>query len=130
VTAHSPPAAAEQVYYAGVDHLRQRRYREATEAFRQAIALAPAQASYHGALGWALYRTAPADAGAVAAGLASLQRAVELGDGDPWVHVSLARFYAETGAPDQAVAEFEAALRINPGLGDVEEELRRLRGEA
>jgi DNA-binding response OmpR family regulator len=130
VVGHSPPAAAEQVYYTGVDQLRQRRYREAAEAFRQAIALAPGQPSYHGALGWAIYRSAPADPGAVAAGLQALERAVELGEDDPWVHVSLGRFFAETGAPDRAISEFEAALRINPGLGDVEEEIRRLRGQA
>lgn len=130
VVSHTPPAAAEQVYYTGVDQLRQRRYREAAEAFRQAIALAPGQPSYHGALGWAIYRSAPSDPGAVAAGLHALERAVELGEDDPWVHVSLGRFFAETGAPDRAIQEFEAAMRINPGLGDVEEEIRRLRGEA
>jgi cytochrome c-type biogenesis protein CcmH/NrfG len=92
--------------------------------------LAPGQASYHGALGWAIYRSAPASPDAVAAGRTELERAVMLGERDPWVHVSLARFHAETGAPDRAVAEFEAALKLNPGLGDVEEELRRLRGEA
>jgi DNA-binding response OmpR family regulator/tetratricopeptide (TPR) repeat protein len=130
ITFHSPPAAAEEVYYAGVEQLRQRRYEEAAGAFQQAVTLAPGQASYHGALGWALYRSAPADPQAVAAGRAELERAVMLGDRDPWVHVSLGRFHAETGAPDRAIGEFEAALRLNPGLGDVEEELRRLRGEA
>ena len=130
VASHSPPAAAEQVYYTGVDHLRQRRYRDAAEAFRQAIALAPSQPSYHGALGWAIYRSAPADPGAVAAGLHALERAVELGEDDPWVHVSLGRFFAETGAPERAIGEFEAALRLNPALSDVEQEIRRLRGEA
>jgi DNA-binding response OmpR family regulator/curved DNA-binding protein CbpA len=130
VAGHSPPAAAEQVYYTGVDHLRQRRYREAAEAFRQAIALAPTQPSYHGALGWAIYRSAPTDPGAVTAGLHALERAVELGDDDPWVHVSLGRFFAETGAPERAIREFESALRINPSLDDVEQEIRRLRGEA
>jgi curved DNA-binding protein CbpA/DNA-binding response OmpR family regulator len=130
ITFHSPPAAAEEVYYAGVEQLRQRRYEEAASAFQQAVTLAPGQASYHGALGWALYRSAPADPEAVAAGRAELERAVMLGERDPWVHVSLGRFHAETGAPDRAISEFEAALRLNPGLGDVEEELRRLRGEA
>jgi DNA-binding response OmpR family regulator/tetratricopeptide (TPR) repeat protein len=130
VVSHSPPAAAEQVYYAGVDHLRQRRFHEATEAFRRAVALAPAQPSYHGALGWAIYRCAPADPDTVAEGLESLRRAVELDAADPWTHVSLARFYAETGQPDHAVGEFETALRINPALTDVQEELHRLRGEA
>ncbi len=130
ITFHSPPAAAEEVYYAGVEQLRQRRYQEAASAFQQAVTLAPGQASYHGALGWAIFRSAPADPGAVAAGRAELERAVLLGGGDPWVHVSLGRFHAETGAPDRAISEFETALKLNPGLGDVEEELRRLRGEA
>ena len=129
ITFHSPPAAAEEVYYAGVEQLRQRRYQEAASAFQQAVTLAPGQASYHGALGWAIFRSAPADPEAVAAGRAELERAVMLGDRDPWVHVSLGRFHAETGAPDRAIGEFETALRLNPGLGDVEEELRRLRGE-
>jgi DNA-binding response OmpR family regulator len=127
---HSPPAAAEQVYYAGVEYLRQRRYREAVEAFSRALALAPGQANYHGALGWALFRSAPGDPRAVAAGLAELKKAVVLGGQDPWVHVSLGRFLAETGAADQAIGEFEIALRLNPALADVQDEIRRLRGEA
>jgi tetratricopeptide (TPR) repeat protein len=126
---HSPPAAAEQVYYSGVEYLRQRRYREAVEAFSRALALAPDQANYHGALGWALFRSAPGDSRAVSAGLAELRQAVALGQADPWVHVSLGRFLAETGAPDQAIAEFEIALRLNPSLADVQDEIRRLRGE-
>ena len=127
---HSPPAAAEQIYYAGVEYLRQRRYREAVEAFGRALALAPGQANYHGALGWALFRSAPGDPRSVAAGLAELKQAVVLGEQDPWVHVSLGRFLAETGAADQAISEFEMALRLNPALADVQDEIRRLRGGA
>jgi hypothetical protein len=48
---------------------------------------------------------------------------------NPWVRISLGRFFAETGYPDDAIAEFEVALRLNPGLGDIEEEIRRLRGQ-
>lgn len=120
--------AAEQVYYTGVEHLRSRRYPEAVEAFRRATALAPARAGYHGALGWALYRQAPADADGVAAGQGELERAVALDPKDPWIRVSLGRFFAETGRPDQAVAEFTSALALNPALTDIEEEIRRLHG--
>jgi predicted Zn-dependent protease len=66
----------------------------------------------------------------VAAGLSELRQAVVLGQTDPWVHVSLGRFLAETGDPDQAIAELETALQLNPALADVQDELRRLRGEA
>jgi CheY-like chemotaxis protein/tetratricopeptide (TPR) repeat protein len=121
--------AAEQVYFAGVEHLRARRYREAVQAFRQAAALAPGQASYRGALGWALFRRAPADIDAIQAGLTELRRAVQMEPSNPWVRISLGRFFAETGYPDDAIAEFEVALRLNPGLADIEEEIRRLRGQ-
>ena len=125
----SAATAAERVYFTGVSHLRARRYPQAAEAFRQASTLSPRQASYHSALGWALYRQAPADTRALAAGLAELRRAVETEPANPWVRISLGRFYAETGLPDAAIREFEAALGMSPGLADIEEEIRRLKGE-
>jgi DNA-binding response OmpR family regulator/curved DNA-binding protein CbpA len=128
--AQAPSSAAEKMYYAGVEHLRSRRYREAIETFRQAIALAPRHAGYHGALGWAIYRAAPGDGAAIGDGLAALRRAVELDPQDAWIRISLGRFFAETGRADEAVAELQAALALNPGLTDIEDEIRRLRGEA
>jgi curved DNA-binding protein CbpA/DNA-binding response OmpR family regulator len=127
-TAESPLVAAERIYFQGVAHLRARRYRDAAEAFRQATVLAPAQASYRSALGWALYRQSPVDPRAMAAGLTELLRAVETDAKSPWSRVSLGRFYAETGMPDEAIRMFEEVLRGNPGLSDIEEEIRRLRG--
>ncbi len=125
------PAAttAERVYFTGVSHLRARRYRDAAEAFRQATALAPHQASYRSALGWALYRQAPADSRSVTAALAELRKAVDGDQHNPWVRISLGRFFAETGLVEDAIKAFEAALRLSPGLADIEEEIRRLRGE-
>jgi DNA-binding response OmpR family regulator/tetratricopeptide (TPR) repeat protein len=125
----SAATTAERVYFTGVAHLRARRYREAAEAFRQATALAPHQASYRSALGWALYRQAPADSRSVASALAELRKAVESDQSNPWVRISLGRFFAETGLVDDAIKSFEAALRLSPGLPDIEEEIRRLRGE-
>jgi curved DNA-binding protein CbpA/CheY-like chemotaxis protein len=124
----SPHVVAERIYFQGVAHLRARRYRDAAEAFRKATALAPGQASYRSALGWALYRQAPADARAIAAGLTELLGAVEADPKNPWSRVSLGRFYAETGMPDEAVRVFEEVLRMSPGLSDIDEEIRRLRG--
>ena len=124
----SPQVVAERIYFQGVAHLRARRYRDAAEAFRQATALAPGQASYRSALGWALYRQAPADPRAVAAGLGELLRAADSDPKNPWSRVSLGRFYAETGMPDEAIRIFEEVLRMSPGLSDIEEEIRRLKG--
>ena len=124
----SPQVVAERIYFQGVAHLRARRYRDAAEAFRQATALAPGQASYRSALGWALYRQAPADPRAVATGLGELLRAADSDPKNPWSRVSLGRFYAETGMPDEAIRIFEEVLRMSPGLSDIEEEIRRLKG--
>ncbi|HVR63154.1 MAG TPA: DUF4388 domain-containing protein, partial [Polyangia bacterium] len=61
--APSPAAAAVRaIYDAGMEHLRARRHHEAVEAFRQAARLLPGEADYRAALGWALFREAPADA--------------------------------------------------------------------
>jgi len=124
----SPQVAAERIYFQGVAHLRARRYRDAAEAFRQATALAPAQASYRSALGWAIYRQSPADPRAVSSGMAELLRAVETDAKSPWARVSLGRFYAETCMPDEAIRVFEEVLSVSPGLSDIEEEIRRLKG--
>ena len=126
--AESPQVVAERIYFQGVAHLRARRYRDAAEAFRQETVLMPSQASYRSALGWAIYRQAPADARAVAAGLGQLLRAAEADPKNPWSRVSLGRFYAETGKPDEAIQIFEEVLRMSPGLSDIEEEIRRLKG--
>lgn len=124
----SPQVVAERIYFQGVAHLRARRYRDAAESFRRATVLVPAQASYRSALGWALYRQAPADPRAVSAGRDELLSAVEADPKNPWSRVSLGRFYAETGMPDEAIRIFEEVLAMSPGLSDIEEEIRRLRG--
>jgi curved DNA-binding protein CbpA/DNA-binding response OmpR family regulator len=128
LAAESPQVVAERIYFQGVAHLRARRYRDAAEAFRQATVLMPSQASYRSALGWAIYRQAPADARAIAAGLGELSRAAESDPKNPWSRVSLGRFFAETGKPDEAIQIFEEVLRMSPGLSDIEEEIRRLKG--
>jgi curved DNA-binding protein CbpA/DNA-binding response OmpR family regulator len=126
---HTPSSAAERMYYAGVEHLRGHRYAQAVETFRQAIALAPRHAGYRGALGWAIHRAAPGDEAAIEAGLGELRRGAELDPRDPWIRISLGRFYSETGRPEEAVKEFRAALQLNPGLSDIQDEIRRLTRE-
>jgi curved DNA-binding protein CbpA len=124
----APHISAERVYFQGVAHLRARRYRDAAEAFRQATILMPKQASYHSAYGWALFRQSPNDAHSVAAGLAELRQSLVCDSENPWLRVSLGRFLAETGQIDEAIREFEQVLRMSPGISDIEEEIRRLRG--
>lgn len=122
--------AAEQVYYTGVGHLRERRYADAESAFRQATALVPGQPSYHSALGWAVYRRAPTSVEAVTAARAELEHAVALSPDDPWVRVSLGRLLAETGSADEAIAVLRTALSLDSQSQDIQSEIRRLSSDA
>jgi DNA-binding response OmpR family regulator/curved DNA-binding protein CbpA len=120
-------AAARELYDAGIEHLRVRRHHEAVEAFRQAARLVPNEAEYRAALGWALFREAPADARAGRAALAELRRALQLDARNRRAYEYLAQLYAQTGQPELATRELERLLAVDPGAAEAAEELRRLR---
>jgi tetratricopeptide (TPR) repeat protein len=120
-------AAARALYETGLGHLRARRHHEAVEALRQAARLVPNEADYRAALGWALFRQAPADARAGRAAVAELRRALQIDERNRSAAQRLAEIYAQTGQPELAVTELERLLTIDPGDLEVAEELRRLR---
>jgi DNA-binding response OmpR family regulator/tetratricopeptide (TPR) repeat protein len=120
-------AAARALYETGLEHLRGRRHHEAVEALRQAARLIPNEADFRAALGWALFRQAPADARAGRAAVAELRRALQLDERHREAAQRLAEIYAQTGQPELAVQELERLLTIDPGDAEVAEELRRLR---
>ncbi len=122
-------AAAAGLYQAGLDHLRARRHHDAVEALRQAARLVPNQADYRAALGWALFRQAPADARAARAAIAELRRATQIDERHRGAAQHLAEIYAQTGRTDAAVAELERLLAVDPAATQLAEEIRRLRGD-
>jgi DNA-binding response OmpR family regulator/tetratricopeptide (TPR) repeat protein len=128
-TATSTPsnAAARALYEAGLEHLKGRRHHEAVEALRQAARVVPNEADFRAALGWALFRQAPADARAGRAAVAELRRALQLNERHRAAAQHLAEIYAQTGQPDLAVQELERLLAIDPAATEVAEELHRLR---
>lgn len=120
-------AAARALYETGLEHLRARRHHEAVEALRQSARLMPNEADYRAALGWALFRQAPADARAGRAAVAELRRALQLNERHREAAQHLAEIFAQTGQPELAVQELERLLAIDPGAVEVADELRRLR---
>lgn len=122
-----PGGAARELFETGMQHLRATRHREAVEAFRQAARMLPEQADFRAALGWALFREAPADARAGRAALAELRRAIQLDPRSRRARYYLGYFYAQSGQPDLAGVEFEKLLELDPGATEVADELRRLR---
>jgi tetratricopeptide (TPR) repeat protein len=120
-------AAARALYDVGLEHLKARRHHEAVEALRQAARLVPNEADFRAALGWALFRQAPADARAGRAAVAELRRALQLDERHRAAAQHLAEIYAQTGQPDLAVQELERLLAIDPAATEVADELHRLR---
>jgi DNA-binding response OmpR family regulator len=118
---------AAALYQAGLDHLRARRHHEAVEALRQAARVVPNQADYRAALGWALFQQAPADARAARAAIAELRRATQIDERHRVAAQHLAEIYAQTGRTDDAIAELERLLEVDPTATELAEELRRLR---
>ena len=104
--------AAKELFDTGMQHLRANRHREAVESFRQAARMSPEQADFRAALGWSLFREAPADARAGRAALAELRRAIQLDPKSRRARYYLGYFYAQSGQPDLAVAEFEKLLEL------------------
>lgn len=122
-------SVAASLYQAGLEHLRGRRYHEAVEALRQAARVVPNHADYRAALGWALFRQAPADARAARAAIAELRRAIQIDERHRAAVQHLAEIYAQTGRTDAAIAELERLIALDPTATELADDLRRLRGE-
>jgi CheY-like chemotaxis protein/DnaJ-domain-containing protein 1 len=122
-----PAGAERELFEAGMQHLRANRHRDAVEALRQAARMLPNQAEFRAALGWALFREAPADARAARAALAELRRAIQLDPKHRRARYYLGHLHAQTGQSELAIGEFEKLLELDPGAVDVADELRRLR---
>ncbi len=124
-----PSGAAHSLYEVGLEHLRARRHHEAVEVLRQAARLVPNEANYRAALGWALFRQAPADARAARAAIAELRRATQIDERHRGAAQHLAEIYAQTGQPEAAIAELERLLALDPEAVELADELRRLRAQ-
>jgi len=120
---------AHSLYEVGLEHLRARRHHEAVEVLRQAARLVPNQADYRAALGWALFRQAPADARAGRAAIAELRRATQIDERHRAAAQHLAEIYAQTGQPDLAIAELQRLLALDPNAVELAEELHRLKSQ-
>jgi DNA-binding response OmpR family regulator/tetratricopeptide (TPR) repeat protein len=124
-----PSGAAQALYEVGLEHLRARRHHEAVEVLRQAARLVPNEADYRAALGWALFRQAPADARAARAAIAELRRATQIDERHRSAAQHLADIYAQTGQPEAAIMELERLLALDPEAVELADELRRLRAQ-
>ena len=105
------PQRPEALYLLGIAALMAKRPEDALAHTRAAVALRPAIARYHFALGRALKATHDLEAAA-----AAYRRAIELQPDYAEAMVSLGIVLKDRGELDAAIALYERALRANPTL--------------
>ena len=97
---------------------------------RQAARLVPNEADYRAALGWALFRQAPADARAGPRGhRRAAPRHPNRRATTACAAQHLAEIYAQTGQPEAAIGELERLLALDPEAVELADELRRLQAQ-
>lgn len=98
----------------GVALLREKRYEEAKEEFRQAVVGNPSSPVTHNNLGLALM-----ELGEAPGAESSFKRAVTLDPGYVKAHINLAILYDRTGRDSLAISEYRRALELEPSKASV-----------
>lgn len=106
--------AAEAAFALGVKFGRAGRFKEAVEAFEEAVLYNPSHADAHFNLGHALY-----DSGRWTEAAAAFRHAVALDPKDTEGFNYLGASYFRQGLYDKAIEAYKEAILVKPNLGDV-----------
>lgn len=105
----------------GEEALEKRRYPEAIENLKKALAQNDAEPLVHNSLGLALARSGrPAEA------IAHFEKAASLSPDYPDAHNNLASALLATGRPADALPQFQTAIRLNPEYAEAQTNLGSL----
>lgn len=115
--------AAEGKFQRGEEHMRQRQFAEAVQAFKEAVALYPEEGEFFAWLGWARFQLSPA---AADESLADIEKAINLNPRLDKSYLFLGYIHKATGRPDKAEKQFEKAIQANPDCTEALRELRLL----
>lgn len=115
------PDAAKEVWQRAVGLYNKKDYAGAAAALPEFLKQAPSAGAGHHLLGRSLKMQ-----GKWAEAVPHLRRAVELEPDHPWFRYHLADALAETGKLEQAKAEYEATLRLNPNHKEANRKLTLL----
>jgi len=124
VVEKAPALDAEVAFRAGEEHLHRGELGKAIERLRTAVHHAPQEASYHAALGWALFVSGDRSARAADEARQSLNQALAINPDHAQAHECKGIITAELG-DDDAEAQFHLELAVNADPGRTEA-LRRL----
>ena len=118
----APRLLAGSLMGQGNDFAANGQFDKAINSFRQAVDLDPDSVTARHNLAQALL-----DRGDLTAALTTAQEAVRRQPADAALHDLLGRVLATQGKLDEAIAEFEQALRLDPNAQTAQEDLRRTR---
>jgi hypothetical protein len=116
------PAMASEQARKGLRLLRCGEFREAADAFRWAVRLAPAKASYHACLAQAILQTGRR----LKEAEEHCRMAIGLDPSNAAYYVTLGLVYKRGKVADRAVEVFRKALRLDPGNATARRELDEL----
>lgn len=118
--------AAEGKFQRGEELLRKRLYKDAHEAFKEAVELYDQEGEFHAFLGWSLFQTDPRNATVTQDAMDELERAIRLNPKVDKSYLFLGYIFKASGRPDKAEQQFERAIQCNPDCTEALRELRLL----
>lgn len=118
--------AAEGKFQRGEELLRKRLYKDAHDAFKEAVDLYDQEGEFHAFLGWSHFQTDPRDPTVTQQAMDELEKAIRLNPKVDKSYLFLGYIFKASGRPDKAEQQFERAIQCNPDCTEALRELRLL----
>ncbi|HCF56384.1 MAG TPA: hypothetical protein DFS52_00105 [Myxococcales bacterium] len=118
--------AAEGKFQKGEELFRKKQYRDAFQAFQEAVALYGEEGEFHAYLGWSLFQTEPRGRDATERAIEHIESGIRLNPRLDKSYLFLGYIYKALGRPDRAEKQFEKAMQCNPDCIEALRELRLL----
>lgn len=116
---------AEHFLQKGLQFVRKREWSQAQKMFEQAVEAGPGEPEYRSYLGWTIYSNPEIDLHErTSRAKELLGEAMELNPNMDSSHVFMAKILKDEGAVEEAVEEFETALRCNAKCREAVRELK------
>jgi len=115
---------AETAFQQGRSLLKIRQYKEAAKKLKISIEFSPEEPEYLTSYAWAVYKSAPENAGFQGQALEILLASRELNPGLEETHLYLGYVYQSLGKERQSEKSFEMAVQANPSCTEALRELR------
>ncbi|MGI5861062.1 MAG: response regulator [Myxococcales bacterium] len=118
--------AAEGKFQRGEELFRKKQYRDACNAFKEAVDLYGEEGEFHAYLGWSLFQADPRGKESAERAIEHIENGIRLNPRLDKSYLFLGYIYKAIGRPDRAEKQFEKAMQCNPDCIEALRELRLL----